>query len=258
MLALIRRPTTRNRRAVVVLAALLTIGSIPSMASSADATPLIATARNGPRYHVVQFGETLWQIAVRYGTTVGALVRANGIADPSLIYPGTRLVVPGSGGGSGGGSGRNSGGNPASGGWKTHVVAAGDLLWEIAIRYDTTTAVLVRANNIPNPDALRIGMRLRVPDNGSGGGGGGGGRGGGNGGGSAGWQIHVVRRGELLWEIALRYGTTAGALIRANDIPNPDALRIGMRLRVPGGGSGDNDDGGGGGGGGGSGSGNAR
>jgi murein DD-endopeptidase MepM/ murein hydrolase activator NlpD len=37
----------------------------------------------------------------------------------------------------------------------------------------------------------------------------------------------------MLWQIALRYGTTAGELIRANDIPNPDALRIGMRLRVP-------------------------
>jgi murein DD-endopeptidase MepM/ murein hydrolase activator NlpD len=37
----------------------------------------------------------------------------------------------------------------------------------------------------------------------------------------------------MLWQIALRYGTTAGSLIRANDIPNPDALRIGMRLRIP-------------------------
>ncbi len=52
-----------------------------------------------------------------------------------------------------------------------------------------------------------------------------------------GWGIHVVRPGEMLWQIALRYGTTAGELIRANDIPNPDALTIGMRLRVPNGGA---------------------
>jgi murein DD-endopeptidase MepM/ murein hydrolase activator NlpD len=45
--------------------------------------------------HVVQRGETLFQIATRYGMTVNDLARANSISDPSLIYTGQRLVVPG-------------------------------------------------------------------------------------------------------------------------------------------------------------------
>ena len=109
-------------------------------------------------------------------------------------------------------------------------------------RYDTTTAVLMGSNEIPNPDALRIGMRLRVPAAGGGpsgggrGGSGGGDSGGGGGGGSPhGWGIHVVRPGELLWQIAQRYGTTVSNLVAHNDIPDGDALTIGTRLRVPGG-----------------------
>jgi LysM repeat protein len=47
-----------------------------------------------PRIHVVARGENLTQIATRYGVTVEAIVRANGIADPNLIEPGQRLIIP--------------------------------------------------------------------------------------------------------------------------------------------------------------------
>jgi LysM repeat protein len=46
------------------------------------------------RVHVVQAGETLWEIAVQYGTTIQALVEANDIANPTLIRPGQKLIVP--------------------------------------------------------------------------------------------------------------------------------------------------------------------
>jgi nucleoid-associated protein YgaU len=46
------------------------------------------------RIHVVARGENLTQIATRYGVTVEAIVRANGIADPNLIEPGQRLIIP--------------------------------------------------------------------------------------------------------------------------------------------------------------------
>jgi len=46
--------------------------------------------------HIVQPGETLTRIASRYGTTISAIVAANGIADPSLILVGRRLAIPSS------------------------------------------------------------------------------------------------------------------------------------------------------------------
>ncbi|MEW5867293.1 MAG: SPOCS domain-containing protein [Bacillota bacterium] len=47
------------------------------------------------RVHVVKIGETLFQIAQRYGTTVAAIVQANNIADPDRIEVGDTIVIPG-------------------------------------------------------------------------------------------------------------------------------------------------------------------
>ena len=52
----------------------------------------------GSRTHVVRAGETLSQIASRYGTSISSLARANKLKDPDLIVVGARLRVPGGGG----------------------------------------------------------------------------------------------------------------------------------------------------------------
>jgi LysM repeat protein len=46
------------------------------------------------RTHVVQPGENLFRIALKYGVTVEALAVANGIGNVNLIYPGQSLVIP--------------------------------------------------------------------------------------------------------------------------------------------------------------------
>lgn len=44
--------------------------------------------------HVVQPGESLWQIAQRYKTSVQEIIRVNNILNPNTIYPGTALNIP--------------------------------------------------------------------------------------------------------------------------------------------------------------------
>ncbi|MFQ5812364.1 MAG: LysM peptidoglycan-binding domain-containing protein [Anaerolineae bacterium] len=67
-----------------------------------DQRLLIPSAADSPppplssQIHIVQAGETLTRIASRYGTTVSAIAAANDLADPSLIFVGQRLVIPGS------------------------------------------------------------------------------------------------------------------------------------------------------------------
>lgn len=45
--------------------------------------------------HIVAAGETLFRIATNYGVTVADLQTANGIADPTLIYAGQEIIIPG-------------------------------------------------------------------------------------------------------------------------------------------------------------------
>ena len=53
---------------------------------------ILAVAASGT--HVVRSGETLSSVAQRHGTTVRALVEANGISDPNLILAGLALAAP--------------------------------------------------------------------------------------------------------------------------------------------------------------------
>ena len=46
--------------------------------------------------------------------------------------------------------------------------------------------------------------------------------------------VHVVVRGENLFRIALRYGTTVEAIASANGITNPALIAVGQRLTIPG------------------------
>ncbi len=47
-----------------------------------------------PRTHIVQPGETLTSIALRYGVTVEEIVRANNLPNPNFIYVGQKLIIP--------------------------------------------------------------------------------------------------------------------------------------------------------------------
>ena len=44
-----------------------------------------------------------------------------------------------------------------------YVVKAGDTLGKIAYNYKTTVSAIVKANNIPNPDLIHVGDRLKIP-----------------------------------------------------------------------------------------------
>ena len=58
--------------------------------SSSDPNP----GDSGSKTYVVQPGDTLSDIALRYGTTVDTLVRLNNISNPNLIYVGQVLTLP--------------------------------------------------------------------------------------------------------------------------------------------------------------------
>ena len=62
----------------------------PAPTATATVTPTPAPAVT----YVVRKGDTLFEIALRFDVTVGALARANDISDPTLIRPGQVLIIP--------------------------------------------------------------------------------------------------------------------------------------------------------------------
>ncbi len=106
---------------------------------------------------------------------------------------------------------------------QVHVVQRGETLSSIAARYGTTVQAFVQANGLSNANFVWVGQRLVVPGGGaaaaSGGGGGG---------------VHVVQRGETLYSIARRYGTTASSLAAINGLSNANLIYVGQRLRISG------------------------
>ncbi|MFQ6102101.1 MAG: PA14 domain-containing protein [Anaerolineae bacterium] len=97
-----------------------------------------------------------------------------------------------------------------------HIVQRGETLYSIARRYGVSMRSIARANGIVNPNRIYVGQRLVIPTVRPVG------------------VIHVVRRGETLLGIALRYGVNAWSIARANGITNLNHIYVGQRLTIPG------------------------
>ncbi|MDR5682712.1 MAG: LysM peptidoglycan-binding domain-containing protein [Armatimonadota bacterium] len=193
------------------LAVVFAICLFAALTASTSASSLTYTVRSG---------DTLTSIAARFGTTVSAIVQANGLDDAHRLQIGQTLRIP-----SGTRAARSASAPPAAP--TTYTVKAGDTLSAIADRFGVPVPVLVRLNGLADADRLRVGQVLRISDA------------------SAGTppraptpsvpaQVHVVQRGDTLWGIARRYGTTPQRLASLNGISESAMLRIGQRLRLPG------------------------
>lgn len=107
--------------------------------------------------HIVQRGDTLSSIARWYGVSVHQLVAANNIPNPSRIYVGQRLCIPG---------GWNP--DPGPGPWpgpgcpQYYHVQRGDTLSQIARWCGTSVQHLASLNNIWNPSHIYVGQVIRI------------------------------------------------------------------------------------------------
>ena len=129
----------------------------------------VPTARR-ERSCVVKRGETLGAIAGRYGVPLAAIVGANAITNPDAIRVGQVLRIP---------AADPPPRAPVPAGHqlptdldeddpdateRSYTVAPGDTLSAIARRQRVGVAVLVALNGIANPDRIRVGQVLRLPD----------------------------------------------------------------------------------------------
>ena len=244
------RPTIRVFVMLITLLAMLT-ATVP--AALADS-----------QVHLVQPGETLFRISLRYGISIQAIQAANGISG-TRIYSGQRLIIPDP----------NAPAPPPaqssqSGG--VHVVQPGETLFRIGLKYNLPWMAIQAANGLAGT-TVYSGQQLLIP-------------------GAAaapalvpepppaepavqaqpeqavqvqpeqpaqvqpeqavqvqpeqppaeapaqpaveqgGQRVHIVQRGETLFLIGLKYGLTWTAIRAANNLPG-DKIYTGQRLAIP-------------------------
>ena len=161
--------------------------------------------------YIVQWGDTLYAVARRFGSTVDAIVQRNNIADPNFIRVGQKLIIP------------DCVSPKPLPDCIIYVVQPGDTLYGIAKKHNTTVDTIARDNHIVNPWLIFVGQKLKVcppgpppppppppcP------------------------RLYTVQPGDTLYAIALRFHTTYWAIADANNIPNPHLIFVGQILCIP-------------------------
>lgn len=125
------------------LAALLCLLSLGLFA------PHAAWAQGGGPVYIVEAGDSLSAIALKFGVSVEDLSAANGINDPATIQPGARLVIPGFEG--------------IEGVLTTRPVQFGETLWSLSVKHGIPYDELGRLNRIVHPRRLYIGQEIILP-----------------------------------------------------------------------------------------------
>ncbi|PIR66378.1 MAG: hypothetical protein COU51_04225, partial [Parcubacteria group bacterium CG10_big_fil_rev_8_21_14_0_10_36_14] len=112
-----------------------------------DYTPSTDTksTRTSIEYYIVQKGDTLGNIAERYGISLNTLLWANQLTERSYIRPGDKLTIL-----------------PVSG--VSHIVKKGDTLAAIASKYSAEQEKILEFNHLSDAGSLQVGQALVIPE----------------------------------------------------------------------------------------------
>ncbi len=144
--------------------------------------------------YIVKKGDTLADIAVRFGSGISGIAELNGLEDPDMIMEGQVLKIPAV---------------------KDYTIRKGDTLEKISKKTDVSVESIAQENDISDPDVITAGETLKIPDKND-----------------DEPTEYMVRPGDTLWKIAKEYGVTVAYLINMNRLIKPDCLMEGQIIVI--------------------------
>lgn len=106
---------------------------------------------DGKKY-TVKSGDTLWDLAKKYGVTTSEIRQANRMGAHDKLAIGDKLVIP---------EGERVTSNRGGAFWYT--VRGGDTVLRIATKFGLTIAQVLSFNSLDNPNRIHVGQKIRIP-----------------------------------------------------------------------------------------------
>lgn len=173
--------------------------------------------------YIVKAGETMSDIAVSFGIAVSDIVKANELKDPDRLSEKQLLLIP-----------NTSDAVDATleevltrkarilaakeqvvpVKVKAYVVAQGDSLWSIASSQNLEIDTLFGCNDLKNPDMLKPGVTLRIPNQDG--------------------IFYTIKKGDTLDKIAKSYGIPVERIRKGNPADALDPLVANKEIFLPG------------------------
>lgn len=166
--------------------------------------------------YTVRPGDTLGWIALRLGIDPDSLRALNGFADlGEQLVAGQKLLLPATG---------DELRTKAPS--KSYTVKPGETLGAIASAFDVTTADILSANRIADPNAIYSGQELAIPPKAPPGATQ-------VGPARGGYYYYRVQPGDTMSAVAAQFNTTMQAIRAYNGLPDNETLYSGLEVRIP-------------------------
>ncbi len=157
--------------------------------------------------HIVKRGETLDDLAKKYGISVSDIMSTNNLSSAHLLKAGQHLLIPAS----------------SDVSLQNYTVREGDTLSELAQRFQASPGEIKKTNELANANYLQTGQKLKIPTENnrmnqvslSGR-----------------WITYVVKQGDTLWDIARVFGVLLEKIMLWNDLGSHSSLQVGDKLKI--------------------------
>ena len=210
------------KRAVMTVAALM-------LAPCLGVIPVLAAPPEAETVHVVKPGETLNGVANRAGVSASAIAKANDLQKPYVVKAGEKLSIPRAapiksaknvtaGGKSAAAPSKLSPSTPATPKpaaspeeESVHLVRAGETLGGIATQAKVPRVLIIEANGLQPPFAVKAGQKLQIPRT----------------------RHYTVSAGDTGFSVSMKYGVPWEQIALANGIDGAAPIKPGQNLLIP-------------------------